>query len=184
MRHPAPTRLRHGTHPALVRVLHWAVAAAVLAEFLLALGRMSTESASLRALLLGWHQPLGLLIGAATLARVGVRLRVRLAEWQGTRLVAWSSALLHGLTYALLLALPALGLALANARGHAVSLPGLGAIPALLGRDLDLADTLEDWHATLAWTLLGLVALHVAAAAWHQWVRRDGLLDAMWPRRA
>ena len=183
MRHPAP-RLRHGPHPALVRALHWAVAAAVLAEFLLALGRMGTDSTPLRATLLAWHQPLGLLIGAATLARLGVRLRVRLAAWRGSRLVAWGSSAIHALSYGLLLALPALGLALTNARGHAIALPGLGALPPLLGRDLDLADTLEDWHGALAWTLLALIALHVAAAAWHQWVRRDGLLDAMWPRRA
>jgi cytochrome b561 len=64
-----------------------------------------------------------------------------------------------------------------------VGLPGLGHLPALIGRDLDLADTLEDWHSALAWTLLALIALHVAAALWHQYIRRDGLLDAMWPRR-
>lgn len=183
MRHPISTRLLRGPHPSLVRSLHWAVAGAVLVEFLLAVARMGTESTSLRATWLGWHQPLGLLIGAVTLARLGVRLRVRLSEWQGSRMMAWASALMHALSYVLLLALPALGLALTNARGHAVSLPGLGHLPVLFARDLDLADSLEDWHAALAWTFLALIAVHIAAAAWHQWVRRDGLLDAMWPRR-
>jgi cytochrome b561 len=186
MRHPDPVRLRHGAHPAAIRALHWAVAAAVLAEFALALARMATDTASLRGLLLAWHQPLGLLIAAATLARLGVRLRQRLAAWQGpvSRALAWGSAATHGLSYLLLLSLPALGLALTNARGHAVTVPGLGALPRLLPRDLALADTLEDWHGNLAWLLLALIGLHVAAAIWHQWVRRDGLLEAMWPRRA
>lgn len=184
MRRPTASPLRHGRHPVWIQALHWAVATAVLAEFLFALARMGSESTSTRAALLAWHQPLGLLIGAATVARLGVRLRLRLAEWQGTRLLAWVSSALHGLSYLLLLALPLLGLALTNARGHAVTLPGLGPLPRLLPRDLDLADTLEALHGTLAWTLLGLIAVHVAAAAWHQWVRRDGLLNAMWPRSA
>ncbi|MCE4558215.1 cytochrome b/b6 domain-containing protein [Roseateles cellulosilyticus] len=178
---PAPIRLRQGPHPAALRALHWGVALAVLAEFTLALARMAAESDSWRHGLMAWHQPLGLLIGAATLLRLGTRLRLRLARWQGSRWIAWTSAGLHGLSYLLLLALPLVGLALANARGHAVSLPLLGTLPRLMARDLDLADTLEDAHATLAWLLLGLIALHAAAAAWHQWVRRDGLLDAMWP---
>jgi cytochrome b561 len=31
------------------------------------------------------------------------------------------------------------------------------------------------------WTLLGLIALHVAAALFHYWVRRDGVLQSMLP---
>lgn len=175
----SPTRLRQSAHPVAIRLLHWSLAAAVLFEFLLALARMQAESGSWRQLLMSWHQPLGLLIGAATLLRLGVRLRLRLAAWQGPQWLAWASSALHGLSYLLLLALPLVGLALANARGHAVSLPLLGALPPLLERDLDLADSLEDWHGTLAWTLLALILLHAAAASWHQWVRRDGLLTAM-----
>lgn len=183
MRSAVPARLRLGVHPVPIRALHWGIAAAVLAEFLLALARMTTESTSLRAALLAWHQPLGLLIGALTLARLGARLRLRLSVWQGSRVLALGSTLIHALSYVLLLSLPVLGLALANARGLAPSLPLLGPLPRLLGRDLDLADTLEDAHGTAAWALLALIALHVVAAAWHQWVRRDGLLDAMWPSR-
>jgi cytochrome b561 len=176
--------MRQGAHPTAIRALHWAVAAAVLAEFGLALARMAAESTSLRHTLLAFHQPLGLLIGAATLLRAGVRLRLGLAQWQEPvpRAVGWASAAVHGLSYVLLLSLPMLGLALANAHGHAVTLPGLGALPALLPADPDLADSLEEWHGRLAWLLAALIGLHVAAAGWHQWVRRDGLLDAMWHR--
>jgi cytochrome b561 len=40
-------------------------------------------------------------------------------------------------------------------------------------------------HGIVAKLLIALVALHVAAAAYHQWVRRDGLLSRMGfgPRR-
>lgn len=185
MRHHDPFPLRRGAHPAAVRSLHWVMAAAVLVEFALALARMAAEPASLRSVLLSWHEPVGLLIGALTLVRVGVRLQWRLAAWNGpvSRSMAWGSAAVHGISYLLMLGLPILGWALVNARGHAVALPGLGALPRLLPSDPDLADTLQDWHGDLAWVLLGLIGVHVAAAAWHQWMCRDGLLYAMWPRR-
>jgi cytochrome b561 len=31
----------------------------------------------------------------------------------------------------------------------------------------------------MAWSLVGMVALHVCAALWHQFVRRDGTLRKM-----
>lgn len=39
----------------------------------------------------------------------------------------------------------------------------------------------EDIHGYLAYTLFALAGLHVLAALWHQYVRRDGVLQRMWP---
>lgn len=89
----------------------------------------------------------------------------------------------HGLLYALLFALPLLGLALSGARGNPVTLFGLGPLPALLQRDLDLADVLADYHVWAAWALLALVSLHALAALWHHFVHRDPVLTAMLPAR-
>lgn len=35
-------------------------------------------------------------------------------------------------------------------------------------------------HGAFAGVLMALIALHVAAALWHQVVRRDGLMARMW----
>jgi len=87
----------------------------------------------------------------------------------------------HLALYALLLTLPLLGLATSQAHAVHVRLFGLLQLPMLVPADADLADTLSDWHVWLAWALLVLVALHVAAALWHHAVRRDGVLHAMLP---
>jgi len=38
-----------------------------------------------------------------------------------------------------------------------------------------------DVHTFLAWTLLVLIGLHIAAALYHYFVRRDGVLQRMLP---
>jgi cytochrome b561 len=38
-----------------------------------------------------------------------------------------------------------------------------------------------DVHTFLAWTLLVLIGLHVAAALYHYLLRRDGVLQTMLP---
>ncbi|HEX3948389.1 MAG TPA: cytochrome b/b6 domain-containing protein [Steroidobacteraceae bacterium] len=39
----------------------------------------------------------------------------------------------------------------------------------------------EDLHGYLAYALFALAGIHAAAALWHQFVLRDGLLARMWP---
>jgi cytochrome b561 len=39
----------------------------------------------------------------------------------------------------------------------------------------------EDVHGDLAYVLFALIVSHVLTALWHQFVRRDRLLQRMWP---
>ncbi|MGH8132986.1 MAG: cytochrome b [Steroidobacteraceae bacterium] len=36
-------------------------------------------------------------------------------------------------------------------------------------------------HGYLAYALFALIGIHVLAAVWHHYLRRDGLLRRMWP---
>jgi cytochrome b561 len=60
---------------------------------------------------------------------------------------------------------------------------GLTPLPALVPIDPDVADTFSELHETTAWVLTALIAAHVAAALWHHFMRRDGVLASMWPTR-
>ncbi len=173
----------HPTHPKPIVVGHWITAALLLIVFGLVVSREWIDDKTARTLLLQGHRFAGLLIGSLAILRLSLRSRLSLAQpltpptlWQ-----RWVSRLVQALMYTLLLSLPVLGWLLTNARGMPVSLPLFGSLPLLTDRDLDLADTLEIAHTWAAWTLLALIALHGAAAAWHHHVRRDGVLAAMWP---
>jgi cytochrome b561 len=171
------------THPKLVILAHWATALVLVGVFALVLSRELIEEKALRTLLLQGHRALGITVWVFAISRLLLRSVLPMATktpalpwWQ--KRISQSS---HVLMYAVLLAMPVLGWLLTNARGQVIDLPLLNALPALLDRDLDLADELESWHALLAWALVSLVCAHGAAAAWHHWVMRDGVLTAMWP---
>ena len=54
-------------------------------------------------------------------------------------------------------------------------------LPDLVSRDLALFERLRTWHHWLAWTLMALLALHVAAVLRHDVLRRDGIFRRMSP---
>ena len=185
MPHPVsfPQNHPHPVHPKPIVVGHWVTAALLALAFGLVLSREWIDDKTVRTLLLQGHRMAGLLIGSLAILRLALRSRLALARplaalplWQ-----RWMSRLVQALMYALLVSLPLLGWLLTNARGQPVSLPLLGNLPLLTPRDLDLADTVELVHTWAAWSLLVLIALHGAAAAWHHHIRRDGVLAAMWP---
>jgi cytochrome b561 len=173
-------------HPTLIRGLHWATLAALTAAFAVILLRNGVESKELRLWTMNLHRTLGLSVWALTCIRLLVRSRLPLADTQAQAPVwqRWAASATHGLMYVFLLGLPLLGLALSNAGGHSVSLPLVGALPAWPAKDLDLADTLQDWHGLAAWSLLALAGAHAAVALWHHHVVRDGVLVSMLPRLA
>jgi superoxide oxidase len=55
-------------------------------------------------------------------------------------------------------------------------------LPALIGPDRPLAKQLGEAHMTVGFRLLGLIALHAAAALYHHFWRHDETLEAMLPQ--
>ena len=90
------------------------------------------------------------------------------------------SRLLHLALYAFLLAMPLLGLATAWTDGKSLYLPFTDiALPALLAPDRDLAHRLEDLHGSIGEAFYWVIGLHVVAALYHHWGRRDDTLRRM-----
>jgi cytochrome b561 len=181
-----PKRLAVGSttrHSWPTIALHWGSVLAIVISVAAALWWDFTEDKAMRALLMNVHRQLGLVVLVAWVLRLMARWRLGLADHAGQtpRWMRWAAQLAHLALYTLLLTMVLLGLALSNAHNVQVSLFGLFPLPMLVAEDSDLADALTDYHVWGAWALLLLVLLHVAAACWHHWVRRDGVLVAMLP---
>jgi cytochrome b561 len=52
-------------------------------------------------------------------------------------------------------------------------------VPQFTSPDQAAAKAYEDNHIVLAYVLLALIAIHLAAAVWHRYVRRDRVMSRM-----
>lgn len=169
--------------PLPVMILHWVTLLLMGVVLTAILVREGVEARALRAVLINVHKSAGVLVLATAVLRLFVRVTGRPlpAADDQPPLFRWLAGATHGVLYALMFAVPVLGWALSNAHGHPVGVFGLFTLPSLVQEDEDLGDLLGEAHETAAWALIGMVALHAAAALWHHFVRRDNVLRAMLP---
>jgi cytochrome b561 len=86
----------------------------------------------------------------------------------------------HAALYAVTILLAVLGWAHSGAHTPDYSdWFGLFHVPQITSPDKEAARTYEDRHIFFAYVLLALIAIHVAAAAWHHFVRRDRMTSRM-----
>jgi cytochrome b561 len=98
------------------------------------------------------------------------------SSWQ--RVAAWVS---HGALYLVTFVVIMLGWAHSGARpqGDYGSFFGLFHVPQFTSPDKATADAFEDRHIYAAYVLLALIVIHLAAAAWHQFIKRDRVAARM-----
>ena len=172
-------------HP-VAKALHWLVALLVAVQFGVAWAMPDIGPQTKLGRLISLHLTVGALIGFAAVARVSWRLRHSAPGAIATepRWLRTAARVSHGTLYVLLLIVPLLGWAAASAHGWRVTLLPRLALPPLLPRGSVSGFLAGDVHAFLAYMLLAIVALHVAAALYHRLILRDEVLARMLPDRA
>ena len=92
-----------------------------------------------------------------------------------------AAAVSHGALYLITLVVIMLGWAHSGARvqGDYGSFFGLFHVPQFTSANKAAAGLYEDLHIYAAYTLLALVVIHVLAAAWHHFIRRDRVTARM-----
>jgi cytochrome b561 len=163
--------------------LHWLILALLIVQFTVAWTMPHIGRNTRPGTLINLHFSLGVLILAVAIVRLVWRFTQGepapedgMPPWQ----VA-SARLVHWLLYLLLFVVPILGWANASYRGFSVVMFGLE-LPKLVATRAPGWGWTGDIHSFLAtYVLLGLVGLHVLAALYHYFVRRDGVLQRMLP---
>jgi cytochrome b561 len=92
-----------------------------------------------------------------------------------------AAAISHGALYLATFVVIMLGWAHSGARpqGDYGSFFGLFHVPQFTSPDKATADAFEDRHIYAAYVLLALIVLHVGAAAWHHYIKRDRVAARM-----
>src|SRR5712671_4960261 len=165
----------------VARGLHWLIAA--LAVIVVSLGWAIPGAP--RDLLLLLHRSVGLSILALMVIRVLWRLFHPPPPLPADfpRIEALAAHADHALLYVLFLVMPLSGYLNAAAAGHSVSVFGVVAIPPLVPENDRLSQAAIAVHLAGQFLVYALVAVHVAAALTHRFVRRNTILDRMLPLR-
>ncbi|MEI9803624.1 MAG: cytochrome b [Pseudolabrys sp.] len=165
------------------KALHWTIVVLLIGQFIFAwtmphIGRNTPVTT-----IISLHFTFGIIILAVAIVRLIWRATHGepapldgISPWQVT-----SARVIHWLLYGLLFVVPLLGWMDVSRRGMPVVMFGLQ-LPKLLATRAP--GWTGDVHGLLAnYLMLALVALHVAAALYHYFVRRDGVLQRMLPDR-
>ncbi len=169
-------------YPWLARTLHWVVALAIPCQVYLGWAAELTSNREDSSRLIHFHFQLGVIVAVLMMLRLTWRPAYSLSgviagEPLRHRRLA---AITHSAIYGLLLLLPASGYVIWVWMQAPMEVLGLFEVPRLFTPP----EEDETWRAIAwyvhywsGWALIGLTSLHVAAALWHQFVRRDRLIS-------
>ena len=170
----------HRRFTPLQRLLHWLMAACILAMLFIGVGMVSTVTPKYLTLV-SIHKPLGIAILALALIRLALRLRYGApplpADLPGPMKFAAQAS--HYAFYALMIGMPLIGWGMLSAASYPVVLFAGVHLPAILPRSDSLHALLWNAHFYLAFAFFALILLHVAGALFHALVRRDGVFETM-----
>lgn len=178
-----PLRNDPGGWDTVTRLLHWGVAALILALFALGwLARLAPLSPD-KITLFYWHKSLGMLVLALVLIRLGWRVGNRppplpagLAAWEPR--VARAT---HVFLYLLILLLPLSGWLIDSAAGIPFRIFWAVPLPAIAPVSARLEHLFETLHLGASWALAVVLLGHVGAALRHHFLLRDAVLRRMLP---
>ena len=162
------------------RLVHWAMAIAIIGMFALGLWMRELDYYSpYYKSAPDLHKSIGLVLLLLLVFRFVWRLLNQ--EPAGdtlTPLERRASAAVHWGFYPLLLALMTAGYFISTADGRPIAVFGLFDVPALVTRK-GMEVTAGFIHYWLAFTVIGVAALHAGAALYHHFVKRDNILHRM-----
>ena len=163
--------------------LHWLIALLVLALLPLGLYMSDLPLSPYKLKLYSWHKWAGITVLMLATLRLFWRashtpptLSALTPRWQ--RL---TSNAVHILLYILLFAVPLSGWIMSSAKGVQTVWFGVLPLPDLVGKDKALGELLTTVHETLNYILMGLIAIHIAAAIKHHFIDRDATLRRILP---
>ena len=167
----------------LAQLLHWAIVALIITQFVLANMSDNLPLGMAKLAMLARHKSVGITILGLAIVRLVWRWLNPTPEPPNTlkpyeRVLA---KITHVALYALMFAMPITGWIMSSARNFPVSWFKLVQLPDLVAPSRPLYDAMHETHEILAWTLVAVAVLHAAAALKHHFVLKDDVLRRMLP---
>ena len=162
------------------KLLHWTMSIVIITLICVGYYMSDLPASPEKFEIYGMHKATGVIILSLALIRIFWKYRnitpslpENLPHWQ-----AAASKINTGLLYFLMFLMPLSGLFMSLYSGYAVNVFGLFTIPAFERKER-LATLAKEFHEAFAVILIVSISLHVAAALYHHFIRKDELLKRM-----
>jgi cytochrome b561 len=171
-------------YPIVMRLLHWAMALIILGLIWAGITMVALPDANpvKFGVFFPWHKSFGMLILFLVAARLIVRSRSLVPPLPPSlsRFEARTASVMHIALYVLMIIVPLSGYAMSSVYTQSDGVNFFGTmIPEWIPKDDAWFQPLFDLHKALAFTLLGLLVIHVAGALKHRFVDRNPEKDAL-----
>jgi len=177
--------MRTDQYSSATKLIHWLTAILVLAAFIYGPGgseqRLYSAARDFDRQL---HETLGGCVFLLSVVRLLWRAfdprpePVPVSRWMGV-----AASVVQGALYVLLFAVPLTAITGAWLEGHPLTLLGAVEVPPPIGESHSVGATIAEVHGWLGDVILWLAGAHAAAALFHHYVLKDGILRAMLPHR-
>lgn len=176
----------------IAMILHWLIAIAILSMIPFGWWASDLPNSTQKLTYFQIHKSVGLTILILSLTRLGWRLAHKappfpegMAEWEKK-----AASAVHWAFYVVIIAMPLAGWLMVSSSPLNIPtryfflfewphLPFLPHLPRDTKKILDAV--FETIHSKMAWVIIGLLTVHVAAALKHQFIERIDLLQRMIP---
>mgnify|MGYP000966408010 CR=1 FL=1 len=166
--------------PASAKWMHWI--SAVLIICMLFLGVSMIQSLAIwQNTAIKLHQSFGVLILMLVCVRLVNRFFIQTPALPNdlSGLQRFAAKATQVLLYVLMITLPLSGWIMRNAAGLPVSFFGTFELPILINESIKTHSAYRELHGIIAWSLFGVIVLHVSAALHHGLIRQDNVLPSM-----
>lgn len=163
------------------RLLHWVVAVLVLGMVPLGFIIANEWGGPAQDALYNLHKSIGATLIPLVLIRLGYRLRRPPPPLPDdiAPLQRFAAHATHWALYVLILAQPLVGYVMTSAYPAPVPFFGLFDLPPIWPPNRPLSDALVLVHRNLGVLIAGIAAMHIGAALYHHFVRKDRILMRM-----
>lgn len=168
----------------VAQTLHWLTAGLILVLIPLGFYMEGLPLGQLKFDLYQVHKSIGLTVMLLVLVRLAWRSRHPAPPFPASMPVSqrfWAR-LTHWALYGLLIAQPMIGFLHSNAANFPVVFWGLVPLPAMIGQSETLAGILISIHVAIGFAITFLLVLHISAALYHHFIKRDDVLLRMLPQ--
>lgn len=176
-------RNTNAAYGAITKIFHWIIGLSIIGLLGVGLYMDAMPSSPDKWALYGLHKAIGILVLFSVFARILwriINLTPALPE-NMSPLEKIGAHAGHFALYIFMVGMPLSGWIMSSAGGHAVKIFDLYTMPALVEKNKELGGIFNAVHEYMGYALIATLAIHIAAALFHHFWRKDNVLRRMLP---